>query len=594
MAHARVPLRRICALAALLVAAACVSAPSAAAQSAPAQLADAMAERWTALQDADGSFPESVRPRAHWGGYAEPALGHGLILAGLRAGRADWVQAGARAQRWFVEHAADRRSVFANALLAAGYNLLRQRAPRTPAFAAGRASWERYLRAVTLMYLSKPTDALANKYLVETVAVLELARTGLTSTRPGAVLNDIGAARRKALDMLGRRVPLRVDQLRGVAAGHRTSALSDPGGQPLAYHTLTAGFLARAIELAGPHAPAAARRALTVAVRTTWALQSPDGDLSYIGRSQGQSWALALAAYAARSATSQACTALERELQATGQRALGRLRELHAVGADGLAIIPSAFGPATLAALDDYAGQVVYNGLTLTGLEWAASAPRRCRAGRLLADRPGADAVLPFGASTFAVARSGPVWMAVKRAASEPGDSRYAYGLRTLKLRDGQGRWRDLLPATPRHAGRPVSSLGPSLLLADGRIAAPHGTSMRVSANGEIRVKTRFVTAGGTVVRSGVVVRFTPTAQGAKVLVPTQPGDRVVFSALTEGQPHIGAHGVDGLHATVTASDPVQVVLQGPLASASSLDVWRADLIVGASGHQATFTVHAP
>ena len=45
--------------------------------------------------------------------------------------------------------------------------------------------------------------------------------------------------------------PQRVGMLRGRADGHRTTALSDRYAQPPAYHALTAGFLARAIDLAG-------------------------------------------------------------------------------------------------------------------------------------------------------------------------------------------------------------------------------------------------------------------------------------------------------------------------------------------------------
>jgi hypothetical protein len=71
-----------------------------------------------------------------------------LALAGVRGGRPDWVEAGARAQAYAIERALDRSSVFESMLVASGYNLLRLRAPATPTFAARRGLWEDYLRTI--------------------------------------------------------------------------------------------------------------------------------------------------------------------------------------------------------------------------------------------------------------------------------------------------------------------------------------------------------------------------------------------------------------------------------------------------------------
>ena len=132
-------------LAAVALAAACATpataqAPVGAAPD-PASIADAMAARWVALQRASGSFPDSIRQQRGWGRYGEAGLGYGLMLAGLRTGRADWIQAGARAQRFAIVQARDRASVFESMLIASGYNLLRLRAPQTPAFATGKPAW---------------------------------------------------------------------------------------------------------------------------------------------------------------------------------------------------------------------------------------------------------------------------------------------------------------------------------------------------------------------------------------------------------------------------------------------------------------------
>jgi hypothetical protein len=562
----------------------------------PAALADRLAERWAALQRPNGTFPDSIRPDTRtWGRYGEAGVGYGLLLAGIRSGRAEWVQAGARAQAYAASQAIDRLSVFESMLIASGYNLLRSRAPATPEFAARRAVWEDYLRAIKPVY-NASGDAQhlrSNKYLVEAVADLELARSGVRSGVPGAVLSVPGEARRRALDILNRLVPERVAMLRGRARGHRVTALSDPVKEPLAYHGLTLALLARAIDVAGDGASNAARRALRIGTRTIWAYQAPDGDLAYFGRSQGQSWALALATFAAERAAGTACDGEARAFRAVADRSLRRLGALYPIGPAGMAIVPSADGPATIPAIDDYASEVVYNGLTLTALGWAADGARRpgCRPGNLLADRGDGSARLPFESARFATLRRGRVWMAVKQSSQER-DGRAAFGIRALKRRARGGAWTDLVPAAPAVPGRPPGSLGPALLLRSGALARPRGRHIHVRG-GRIVVRGGWVSRGRWV-RRGVTFRFTPTRRGARVGVSTRKGDRVVYSALTDGRAVATAHGVDGRRASTRARGGTALVgVQGPFASSSSLDVWRADLTVRARGRRVAFSVRA-
>ena len=522
-------------------------APAAAAAPQPAELADPLAQRWAELQRADATFPDTIRPDTHgWGRYGEAGVGYGLLLAGARAQRPDWLEAGARAQAYAAETATDRLSVFESMLIASGYNLLRARAPDTPTFAARRASWEEYLRGVKPVYNAR-VDAphlRSNKYIVEAVAYFELARSGLSSDVPGAVLARPREARRRGLDILNRIVPGRVRALRGSVAGHRVTALSDRDRQPLAYHALTVGLLARAIDVAGPGASGAARKALRIGVRTMWAYQAPDGDLAYFGRSQGQSWALALAALAALRASAGPCDHQARAFRAVADRALGRLAERHPIGPGGMAIVPSADGPATIPAIDDYASEVVYNGLTLTALGWAADAARPaagCHAGGVLSDRARGSALLPFEDARFATLRRGRVWMAVKRTSQAP-DGRAAFGLRALKRRAPGGGWEDLVPAAPQAAGAPSGTFGPALVLRSGALARPSGTGItarrdRIVVHGGFKHRGRWV-------RRGARFQFVATARGARIVVPTRKGDRIIYSALTTGRPEPTGRGV--------------------------------------------------
>ena len=442
---------------------------SSAAAAPPATVADALATNWADRQNGDGSFPDSLRPTSHgWGRYGEAGMGYGLILAGVRTGREDLAQRGARAQLYAIEHAPDRSSVFESMLLASGYNQLRLRAPATPAFAQRRAEWEGYLRTIAPLFdasIAEPYLS-SNKYLVEAVLDLELARSGLRSRTPGATLSDPRAARRRALDVINRLVPQRVRMLRAEAAGQRITALSDRYAQPAAYHALVLGFLARAIDLAGPRAHDRARESLRTGVRTTWAFQAPDGDLAYFGRSQGQAWALAASAFAAERAAGPSCDRQARALLAVEDRAMARIDARHPIGPNGMPVVPSANGPASVKAIDKYASDVVYNGLTLTMLGWAADgtvARPGCTPGRLLADRARSGARFPFELARFATARRGRVWMAVKQR-SQRNDPRAAFGLRALKYRADDRSWIDLIPGAPIDAGAPGSTLGPSLV----------------------------------------------------------------------------------------------------------------------------------
>jgi hypothetical protein len=78
-----------------------------------------------------------------------------------------------------------------------------------------------------------------------------------------------------------------------------------------------------------------------------------------------------------------------------------------------------------------------------------------------------------------------------------------------------------------------------------------------------------------------------------RVRVPTKRGDELIYSVLTAGRPQPLRRGVRAAAATTRASVRAQIGLQGPFASSSSLDVWRADLRVRARGHHVSFITRA-
>ena len=138
------------------------------------------------------------------------------------------------------------------------------------------------------------TDHFVNKQVVETAGVLELLRTGVHSGVDAATLGgQRDHARALALDLVNHRVPTIADQDAVAVGGDETLVLSDPPSYPLAYHALSCGMFARAVDLLGDRVASSGRDALRAMVRASWWLAGPDGDLAWMGRSQEQAWALA-------------------------------------------------------------------------------------------------------------------------------------------------------------------------------------------------------------------------------------------------------------------------------------------------------------
>lgn len=540
------------------------------------RLADAVSQRWMTLQNDDGSFPDSIRQTVGWGRYSEAALGYGLILNGIRTNHPEQVDAGVRAHRWLMAKYEDRPSVFEDYLIASSFNVMREHAPRRPLFEQAEHIYISYMQSMHPVFLGEDPKGLVNKYLVEAVAYLELYRTGITSPDAAAVLYDREWARMQALKVINRNVPARVRTRRSEAMGLRTTALSDPGDQPLAYHGLAAGFLARAIQLAGSDAAVDARRALEIAVRTSWAYMAPDGDVTYFGRSQGQAWSLVLHAYAAERLAAMSCTSYGRYLP-TAERALDRVRALHPVTSDGLAIVPSSAGAGVSAApgLDDYAGQAVYNGLTLASLNWAAEAEARladCRSDSdILGNRADWGATFAFDRSAFAVSRSSRVWMAVKRQGSDSTDLRYASGIVALKYDSGGGRWRDLLARPPISAKLMV--VGPALKTRHG-LAYPAATSMRAGAFG-VDLHGGWRTSSGRWIRRRMRFTYRLTPRGAVISFATRAHDRIIYGSFTRAAPVFSPRTFRDQDGTKTGFSRTLIgrAESGPYASASSLAI---------------------
>jgi hypothetical protein len=521
-----------------------IAAPASAAKDRFDPLADTIADHAVALQRADGKFPDyiaKVRPGGR-DAYGPAVMGYGLLQSGLRRGERRVTEAGLRAVTYAAQHRINRQ-IFADMAIAGAYDLAQRKLSGDPDYLAVQSIWERHLRREKFTLLGVSDRYYYNWYLVEAVAVLELVHSGLKGGVSGSVLSNPPRARRLVGRLLERVLPTATDAYSSTDGEHVPVAIvSDPPYNPLAYHAFSSGLLARAIDLLGNHASPRLRWRLHRMVRASWAFAAPDGDVSYIGRSQEQSWTLAFTAAAARTAADFADTTSRRAQaeDALARRVLQRYRGRYAGGPFGYAITPALAGglDGAVDGLDPYAAAVSYSGLSLVGLEWALSheRPEATTAGAIGADSSGASG-FSSGSSSFAAVRRGPVWFAVRQASPPDGsyaeDLRYWPGLMALKARDTTTGWRDVVPVRPI-TGTRDAAVGPQLVAAGTR-AAFQGTALNATRDGEVIVHGGYRTAGGRWLGHGLVMRFTPTPCGVRATFPTRPGKRYVFTTYLRG-----------------------------------------------------------
>ena len=555
-------------LATVLALLACLP-PSAGAEPDAASLAQRYASPWPALQTADGRFADYVSGAADGRGrYGEAMLGYSLLAGGLRDGEATFVDAGLRAIGYALSQSEVQEaypSVFEMYALAAAYNLARKQLADDPRFDSLRPKWRKRLRSERPVHL-RGWRRYQNKAIVEAAGVLELLRTGLRSKQRRTWLRRPKLARVRAWRLINRLIPGLVLRREGRVT------LSDPPVNPLAYHALSLGFYGHAVSLLGRRATRDARRVLRGAARTSLALTAPDGDLAYTGRSQEQAWALAFTAYGAEAAADVARRKESRKLRALVERALLRLETRHPVGARGMAIVP-AFAQRPLAwfpGLDAYVGAVPYSGLTAVALNLLAESGIRGRPGKRIGSDGPMAARIRSKLGTMAVARRGPVWLAVRRTRAGS-DLRSDLGLVRLKLL-GPAGWQDVTPARPRARG---PSAGPTLL----RGATEHELRGRrvQSSRRRIELRGRFGR-----LRRPVTINYVPTACGVELRWRGPSGAAYRYSSFfttAEAPRRQGDRSVAGARQRVTVNAPATVTLTPGYSSAVEPALVRADLV---------------
>jgi len=580
-----------------------------------AAIEDRVVAHWVPkLQHHDGRFEEYVSrgepERDHYG----PAMfGAALVLYGLRTCSPAVTHAGLHAIHWASLHLPYRNGVlrpgvvFENLALAVAYEEASARLAGDPVYRSVRRDWEARMRHMRYEVFGTGRG-FYNWYLVETLTVAALLRSGLHSNVPGAILTHRVGARHRITGYLNGTVRRKARAQVTHFGNQDVLLLSDAPANPPAYHEFSLALFAKAVALLGPGARESARTVLDRMGRATWALMAPDGDVSWFGRSQEQSWTLAMAA-AGLLTTSRVEGIQEPDaerLRAAAARTLQRLSSPDYVSPTyGLWIAPVFAGAPIGAArkgLDIYATAAGYTGLTMLGLEWIAEDANGARPPPEVGI--GADAAvlgLRLGhTGQFIVLRKGPVWMSVKEAPPNEGlythDLRYGEGLDGMEvLRNGV--WDRILPPRPMttKADR-VQPAGPVLRVGN-RIGVPVGHSLRV-VDHEVVMNVDYVTSGHKRLGPRRKVQYQPIPCGVRLRFRAFPQEHWIYSAFFAGRPHrVGADGVADRSQLVSAAGP-HVKLRswpGSFHSGEHAHLFRWKVQTGrANGAYVSFTVCAP
>ena len=653
---------RLPALAALL---ACLAlAPPAAAGAAepqpapatPAEQAAAVAAgivtAWTAkgAQLPDGRFRDYIidnrwinaGPRDHYG----PAmLGAALVIDGVRNGNSRVVLAGLKAVRWAARHpwpakgGGDARGiVFEDMALAVAYDQTWRELAGHPAYDPYVAAWVARLKTIRFHLFPRPGSTVDpssctvgaerpyyNWFLVEglaTAALWELSLPNgraLSSTKQGTILERPASY----IDMVdcflntrfgGDDTNFQVSSYGALNLG----LLSDAPENPPAYDILSLALFSKIVAIVADKIQAG-RTQLAELGLGAWALMAPDGDVSWFGRSQEQSWTLGMAA--AGLFTISRTQGIERpdagRMRSAAARALLRLQQRSYWPAPhGVWITPTlrqgVTRTATNEAMDPYASAAGYTGLTLLGLEWTARDPAAqdpTAAEGVAADAPNGGFRLGLRNGSFIMRRTGAVWFSVK---SSPAlvkeyttDLRYESGLTAVDVL-GAGGWQRVMPARPntsdtgnRHAG--YDPVGPVLRTAAGARRSVGGTAEKQDDVGGVVLDASYAYFGKPAFGPSRAVVYQPVPCGVQIVVPARAGERWEYSAFFAGKPSAVAGGglADG-EQQVSAWGPDgaagRVVLRGgdnvPYASGERQDLYRRRLdVVPSKDGAVTFQV---
>jgi hypothetical protein len=469
-------------------------------------IADATVSQWADHELKSGALADPVLGPVT-GSYGVAMIGQAMVELGVSSNSPALIADGLQAERSEVSH--PNGGSFELLSLAEAYAFNQEYLAHSPAWPKTRTRIGDFLRAHQRLFSEQgacflAADCYDNLKLVAAVADLALLQTGLDSSQHGALLKQPKALHAEALAWLAMAAKNAGDG--ATRSGATTFAdagiLSDPPENPLAYHALSAVMLGRAVLALGPRAPAKLRSAFWRAADALSGLMAPDGDVSYIGRGQGQVWSVGTSIDALTIAAELTNQPVWRGRYLAGVAlALQQLEAVYPTSGWGLPLVPRlalSSEPETYRGVDPYANTVEYNGLTLWALQDAAA--------RLQAIPPAPAESVPSQTNgvfvdpshtRFVAVTHGNLWFAIHGTNSNPGDARYGFGLVAAELQTPSG-WEPALP--PRPLTR-VPVTGGLVMFKDGGTFNPIGRRISATTGGVVTIQGRWSSGSATIGR---------------------------------------------------------------------------------------------
>lgn len=539
-------------------------------QPTPTQLSDRLvsligtsARAWNRRQVKNGQLKDPVRGAE--GRYGVPMTAQAIIEEGLRRSEPAMVERGLRALKSQIHHPDD-----------GGFNVgfevlgLVDSITTNDRLLRGNATWrslraplvafveKRYRRGMTsrskkpseLMICMTASRCFHNLKLVAAAASIDYKAAGFTTkppaakkssapqlrasfkiTTPAGKTTDVAGSERHLLDQAAREASRNAldsrwdDGLQGI--------LSDPAtaknNNPLAYNTLSAMMLGHSIEAQHPRDVSATQ--LAAFERTTRAIvgyMAPSGQLSFIGRGQGQVWVPALALNALVIAATRSSSELWRNRYLTAATTLvGELETTYRPDLRlGLPLVPRLRGMTAkqvdYGGVDSYASYNMYEGLALYGLRKARDLLRTQSWSQTPIEpdpqydggyREAFHTFTEPSRARFATVRKGDFWYAI-HGGDALRDARYDFGLVAAERQTAGGSWRSQVPHRPMV--KSWTSSGGSIKIGR-RTFLPVTHSLRTRADGSVVVRGGWTNrpGGRQAVDKNTTWTFTPLRGGA-------------------------------------------------------------------------------
>jgi|GEM_PF-3514178 len=430
------------------------------------QIIEKTALAWANRQTPEGRFIDPVLNKVP--SYGGPMIGQALIEVGLRHNNPELIRKGINALLYQIQYPDSDgfnagfeafgmgNSYYENQTKLANNPDWQVAAPKIAAFLESRAHLP---VGESVKYCFTNPRCWSNLKLVKAYATISLQQANIATADPLAaaraarLTSETSSLLAQATKNSSRNARFYGDDLSLGEAG----ILSDPDKNPLAYNALSAMLLGQIIERVGKdNVPAAVMKTLERSAKAIVGMMAPDGDVTYIGRGQGQVWTPAAAASAlAVAAKYTGDPELQKRYIEATELSIERLEKQYEPNVFGMPIVPHQMHstkPSYLG-VDSYANYG-YNGLALELLSDARQALLEMTpvvSASISNKRAHRKGVFVDPSQTeFATIQDEDHWLAIHGDTSHPKDARYGFGLVAAMVKKANGDWTYAVQPNPK------------------------------------------------------------------------------------------------------------------------------------------------